>query len=222
MAGGVGATAVGAESDTRLASTGDLLRTIGHRQDVRVEWRPFLDPPCSVLAREARAADLVVLGSQAQGVDVSSPDAGDALMQLGKPALLVPPGVSRLRGERVVVGWKDSREARRAVQDALPFLHEASEVTVVEACGVQERAEAQARVDDVVRFLTRHRINARGQAVVPLTGSGADQLIKAAQDVGADLLVTGAYGHGRVDEWIWGGVTRDLIKRSPICCLMSH
>jgi nucleotide-binding universal stress UspA family protein len=224
LTGGIAVTAaVGVETEARLSSAGDLLRAIGNRQEVKVEWRAFLDPPRSVLSREARAADLVVIQSNPQGaVDFSSPDPGDAVMQLGRPALLVPKGISRLKGEHVVVGWKDSREARRAVQDSLPFMHEASAVTVVEVCETHERAETQSRLDDVVRFLTRHRINARGHAVYPQTGSGADQLIKTAQDLGADLLVTGAYGHGRVGEWILGGMTRDLIKHSPICCLMSH
>ena len=53
-------------------------------------------------------------------------------------------------------------------------------------------------------------------------GSGAAQLIRLAQDDGADLLVTGAYGHSRLGEWIFGGMTRELLATSPICCLMSH
>ena len=53
-------------------------------------------------------------------------------------------------------------------------------------------------------------------------GSGATQLIRVAQEERADLLVTGAYGHSRLGEWIFGGMTRDLLSTSPICCLMSH
>jgi nucleotide-binding universal stress UspA family protein len=223
LAGGVGAAAaVGAASEGRLSAAGDLLRGIGHREDVSVEWRAFPDPPLGVIAREARAADLVVIDSNPRGVDYSSPDAGDVVMQLGRPVLLVPKGVSRVRGDNIVVGWTDSREARRAVHDALPFLHEASAVTVIEVCETQERARAQSRVNDVAKFLTRHRIKTRGEVVYPCVGSGADQLIKAAQDIGADLLVTGGYGSGPIGEWILGGMTRDLIKHSPICCLMSH
>jgi nucleotide-binding universal stress UspA family protein len=223
VTGGFAVTiATGAETETHLSLAGDLLRSICHRQKTRVDWRPSPDPPLGVVTREARAADLVVLQSNPQGVDYSSPDTGAAVMQLGRPALVVPKGVSTLRADQVVVAWQDSREARRAVSDALPFLHEASAVTVVEICDTQERGLAQARVDDVVGFLTRHRINARGKVVYPQTGSGADQLIKFAQDIGADLLVTGAYRHGPIGEWILGGMTRDLIKHSPICCLMSH
>jgi nucleotide-binding universal stress UspA family protein len=74
----------------------------------------------------------------------------------------------------------------------------------------------------VVRYLTRHRINANSRAVLQQHGSSAAELVKFAQEDGADLLVTGAYGHSRLGEWIFGGVTRGLIATSPICCLMSH
>jgi nucleotide-binding universal stress UspA family protein len=74
----------------------------------------------------------------------------------------------------------------------------------------------------VVRYLTRHRINANSRVVLQQQGSGAAELIKFAQEDGADLLVTGAYGHSRLGEWIVGGVTHDLLATSSICCLMSH
>jgi nucleotide-binding universal stress UspA family protein len=74
----------------------------------------------------------------------------------------------------------------------------------------------------VVRYLTRHRINGSARVIPNQQGSGAAQLIKLAQDEGADLLVTGAYGHSRLGERIFGGMTRDLLATSSICCLMSH
>jgi len=120
-------------------------------------------------------------------------------------------------------GWKDRREARRAIQDALPFLHEARRVTIVEISGKDRMEAARHCADDVVCYLVRHRIKAEARVEAPLPGStGADQLIGLALDEGADLLVTGAYGHSRLNEWIFGGMTRDLLASSPICCLMSH
>ena len=77
--------------------------------------------------------------------------------------------------------------------------------------------------DDVVRYLARHRIKAEARVEARLLGStAADQIMGLALDEGADLLVTGAYGHSRLNEWIFGGITRDLLASSPICCLMSH
>ena len=117
---------------------------------------------------------------------------------------------------------KDTREARRAIQDALPFLHEAKRVTVIEICENGQKEAARRRVDDVVHNLARHRVKAETRVEVQLLGSGADQIIEFAEDEGADLLVTGAFGHSRLNEWIFGGMTRDLLTSSPICCLMSH
>jgi nucleotide-binding universal stress UspA family protein len=224
LAGGVAASAVRATGgEQQLSSAGDLFRAVGSRQKLKVEWRSFVDPPLGVLAREARAADLIVIQSNPKhGVNRSSPDAGDVVMELGRPVLLVPQGVAALRARHVVIGWKDAREARRAVSDALPFLHDAETVTVVEVCDTSEKALAQSRLDDVVHFLAHHRIKARSQIVHPAKASGAGQLLQVAQDATADLVVTGAYGGSRIGEWILGGMTRDLIKHSPICCLMSH
>jgi len=135
---------------------------------------------------------------------------------------VVPASVKSLTADHVVVGWKDTREARRAIQDALPFLHEAKRVTVIEICENGQKEAARRRVDDVVHYLARHRVKAETRVEVQLLGSGADQIIEFAEDEGADLLVTGAFGHSRLNEWIFGGMTRDLLTSSPICCLMSH
>ena len=121
-----------------------------------------------------------------------------------------------------MVGWKDTREARRAVLDSLPLLREAAQVTIVEICGSGEEEAATARLDDVARYLERHRIKASPKIILHHAGSPADQLIRLAQVEGADLLVTGAYGHSRLGEWVFGGMTRDLLAVSPLCCLMSH
>jgi len=171
-----------------------------------------LDYPADALARKARSADLVVIGqTKGPGDAFGSLDPGEALLKIGRPTLVVPDGVSSLRAEHVVIGWKDTREARRAVQDALPFLHEASRVTVVEIYESGEESTPQAHIDDVVRYLTRHRITAIPRVILREQGPCAAQLVKLAQEEGADLIVTGAYGHSRLGEWIFGGVTRDLL-----------
>jgi nucleotide-binding universal stress UspA family protein len=129
--------------------------------------------------------------------------------------------VNALRAEHIVIGWKDSREARRAVRDAVPLLQQAMRVTIVEACGPHEEKAASNRLADVARYLMHHRVEANAR-VLQENGSGAEQLIEIAREEGADLLVTGAYGRSRLGEWIFGGMTRQLLAVSPICCLMSH
>ena len=211
------------EMTGRLADTENRFRGIAGAEHRKLEWRSMLDFPIDALTREARSADLIVIGqSRGLGDVYRSLDSGRAVLGMGRPTLIVPEGVTSLRADHIVIGWKDTREARRAVQDALPFFHEATRVTVVEICGEDEKDAARGHVDDVVRYLTRHRIKCDPRIVVHQEGSGAAQLFKLAQDEGADLLVTGAYGHSRLNEWIFGGITRDLLTTSPICCLLSH
>jgi nucleotide-binding universal stress UspA family protein len=136
--------------------------------------------------------------------------------------LPVAPGVASLRAEHVVVAWKDTREARRAVLDAIPFLRIAKRVSVVEVCTRDEERNALARIDDVVRYLARHRIAADPRPILHRDRSDADHLLQFALNEDADLLVAGAYGHSRLGEWIFGGMTQDILTSSPLCCLMSH
>jgi nucleotide-binding universal stress UspA family protein len=206
-----------------LDSKGKWFRSAVGAAHGKVEWRSMLDIPNDALAREARCADLIVIRQQCTSMDAyRALDPGRAILNVGRPALVVPEGVNTLRAEHVLIGWKDRREARRAVQDALPFLHEAGRVTVLEICDDGEEEMARQRVDDVARYLARHRITAGPRVLAHRGGSGAKPLIELAQIEGADLLVTGAYGHTRLGEWIFGGVTHDLLDISPICCLMSH
>ena len=211
-----------AQKKTRLAEAGDKFRAAAGA-DRQTEWRSALMIPTDTLTSEARCADLIVIEKNRRSIDFYRvPDCGAAILGAGRPFLVVPAAVRSLTADHVVVGWKDTREARRAVQDALPFLHEAKRVTVVEICENDQKEAARHGVDDVVLYLARHRITAEGRVETQLLGSGADQIIGFAEDEGADLLVTGAYGHSRLNEWIFGGMTRDLLTSSPICCLMSH
>jgi nucleotide-binding universal stress UspA family protein len=207
----------------RLSDRGTWFRAAAGADHRKLEWRAMLDLPNGALAAEARSADLVVIG-QIRGVGdaYTALDPGRAVLETGRPTLIVPDAVASLRAEHVVIGWKDTREARRAVRDALAFLREATRVTVVEICEAGEEAAAQEHIDDVARYLTRHRIGGGPRVIIHQEGSGAAQLIRLAQDEGADLIVTGAYGHSRLGEWMFGGMTRDLLATSPFCCLMSH
>jgi nucleotide-binding universal stress UspA family protein len=189
----------------------------------QIEWRSALEDPTETLIGEARCADLIVIEqNKSDGNLYRLPDLGAAILAAGRPVLIVPPAATSFTADHVVVGWNDSREARRAIRDALPFLHEAKRVTIVEICAKEQMEVAHPRVDDVVRYLARHRVKAEARVEMQLSGSGQEQLVGFAGDEGADLLVTGAYGHSRLKEWVFGGMTRDLLTSSPICCLMSH
>lgn len=207
----------------KLSEKEKWFRDIAGTEQRKIEWRSGLDFPTEALVAEARCADLLVV-SPSRGLRsaYNSLDPGGAILQAGRPVLVVPDNVNALQAERIVIGWKDTREARRAVADALPFLHEATRVTIAEICEPGDEEAARARIDDVVHYLVRHRIKGNSQVILKRERSPSDQLVRLAQDEGADLIVTGAYGHTRLGEWIFGGVTHDLLASSPVCCLMSH
>ena len=209
--------------------TGELEKLAEHfRSLVRhkvetVEWRASVHFPREVIPAEARAADLVIIGPRTVAEDAYHAfDAGEVLLKAGRPVLVVPDGVTSNAGERILIAWKDTREARHAVQDALPYLTTAKDITLVQiAEEVRERA-AVAELDDVERYLVRHGIEVRAKSVLHPGESIADQLRNVAKNEGADLIVAGAYGHTRLGEWIFGGVTRGLLNTGDACCLFSN
>ena len=168
------------EMHTALAKRGDWFRGVVGTDRRDVEWRTVLDFPGDALEREARCADLVMIGQRTQGRydNYRSLDPREILLKLGRPALLVAPGVVSLRAEHIVVAWKDTREARRAVLDAIPFLSTAKRVSVVEVCTRDQERDALARVDDVVRYLARRGIAADPRPILHRDRSDADHLVQ--------------------------------------------
>lgn len=176
------------------------------------------------LADESCRADLVITGvdRNASLFDLSRHvDLGDFVMQAGRPCLIIPAETETLSLEHVVVGWKDTRETRRAIRDALPLLKTAGQVTVVEIAATEDLDAANARLANVAGWLKGHGIDAT-PVTSPALGDDATQLDAIAREKGATLLVAGAYGHSRVREWALGGVTRDLLLRAGRCALVSH
>ena len=191
-----------------------------------VEWRSAVTIAAlpGYLATEARGADLVIIGIErdASLFDGSRHvNVGDLAMQAGRPVLIVPAKTDRLDLERVVVGWKDTREARRALADAVPLLIRAGQVTIVEIAAKDDLAAAQSRLADVVAWLARHGVAAKPIAAES-NGDDAGLLAAIAHDQKADLVVAGAYGHSRLREWAFGGVTRNFLLHADQCLLVSH
>jgi nucleotide-binding universal stress UspA family protein len=199
------------------------LRRIVRLPSEKVEWRWAIGFPTEFLVEQSRAADLVVVRrSQLKANYSHYLDSAGAMFRVGRPTLSVPDGVTKLSGDRIVVGWKDTREARLAVHDALPFLTRASQVTVAEICTSSEQDAAHDRVRDVARYLQRHGVSCQHEVRVHTAEPDAGYLVRLAADVGADLIVTGGYGHSRLGEWIFGGMTQSLLQQAPVCLLMSH
>jgi hypothetical protein len=141
----------------RLAYTGKKFRA-SSAQLRNVEWRGIPDDTNNLVAREARAADLVIIGRKQDPRDLYySLDPGITILRAGRPVLFVPNKTDSLEARRIVVAWKDTREARRAVRDALPFLKEAKEAMIVTVCE-HGRCRGVVRVSPKKHVL-RHRAN---------------------------------------------------------------
>ena len=189
----------------------------------KVEWRSSIDFPNEFVAREARAADLVIIGRDRKSQDpFRYTDSGAMVLRTGRPVLVVPPGIQSLTAKRVVIAWKDTREARGAVQDALPFLLRAKEVLIVEVTETGSVEDSMHRLKDVGRYLSRQGVAALAEWVRPIEGTASNALLRVVEEQSIDLIVSGAYGHTRLGEWIFGGMTQDLLTQSPVCCLLSH
>jgi nucleotide-binding universal stress UspA family protein len=206
-----------------LAAKQKWFQEIAALPNEKVEWRWKVEYPTTFLTEEARSADVVVLQHKQGKADrFRLVDSTEAIFRMGRPTILVPEGVDELRADRIVLGWKDTRESRLAVLNSLPFLIQASQVTVTEICTSGEQDKARRRVRDVADYLLRHGAKCRPEVRVHTAEPDSDHLIRLARNDGADLIVTGAYGHSRLGEWVFGGMTRDLIEDSPYCLLMSH
>jgi nucleotide-binding universal stress UspA family protein len=212
------------EAALRLAE--DRFRRAAGGNGRSLAWRAFAEAPTEACVAATRAADLLIMGRslpQSGGRPECHPDPGRVLLASGRPVLLIPSGISVLAARHVLVAWRDTREARRALSDALPFLLGAGDVTVLEVCEHDDdRSAAERRVADVVAHLLRHGVSAVPKVQPLQTGSVTDEVLLAAARQEADLIVAGGYAHARLWELVWGGVTRDLLLRSPKCCLLSH
>jgi len=191
-----------------------------------LQWRSQMTagPASQHIADQARGVDLIVTAAEpGEPIFLPSPeiDVSDLLMRSGRPVLIAPAGAAGLKLTRALVCWKDSREARRAVADALPILKASKGVDVVELVNEREMEAARRRLADVGDWFARHGVEANCLAS-PLNGAEATHLAAIAKDLEADLIVAGAFGHSRLREWAFGGVTRDLLLKADRCTLVSH
>ena len=219
------------EADAQVAEKAEGMEA-EFRQRLRLgglqgDWRMASSKVSETVVFQARHADLVILGQN--DPDHPPPPAGrqlaaDVLMNSGRPILVVPyVGRFETFGTKILVGWNSSREAVRAVNDAIPLLAKATSVTILEAFSTGRKpATDGATSADIARHLARHGIAAE----ITRTGmdgiAASDALLSYAADISADLLVIGGYGHSRLRELILGGVTRELLQHMTLPVLMSH
>jgi len=205
------------EIEKRLAEQRDIFKSLVPHS-TSSEWKQYICGPTRALGLVARSADLIVTADGGDDV-FRALDIGSLVLGAGRPVLVAAGNAEHLVGKTVLVAWKDSREARRALSDALPLLTKAKEV-VVATMEAASGTDVRDSLADVAVFLEQHGIMARTEVIVG--DADGDRLVAFAHSIHADLIVSGAYGHSRLREWAFGGVTRSIMHEAGISRLLSN
>lgn len=176
-------------------------------------------------AHAARHADLTILGQPRDGDPLIGQYAlvERCLFASGRPVIIVPAAVETLSPNgTIVAAWDGSAEAARAINDALTFLKPASRVVLLVGVMTEEGGEGEPQTDDMVAHLKRHGVATEVMRVKAIEGDVGRLLLASAKDLGADLMVMGAFHHSRWREFILGGVTLTVLEEATIPLFMAH
>ncbi len=176
--------------------------------------------PLDALQDNAAFADLIVLGQPHEGSYDPASDSliGDIALSSGLPVLAVPRiGDYDNIGNNVLVAWTRGRESTRALREALPLLERAERVLVLRANPADDGRDAELGA-----YLARHDVKVEIKDVAVKDISIADTILNTVSDEGCDLIAMGAYGHSRVREYAFGGVTRDILQHMTAPTLFAH
>jgi nucleotide-binding universal stress UspA family protein len=199
------------------------------------EWRLSNHDPVDALTLHGRYADLLVLSQNDPDEDnawLNAETAEQVALHGGRPVLVIPyAGAFPEIGKRVLLGWNASREATRAMTDALPLLQRAERVTLLTVNADASRrgrggphtgSHGDMPGADCALYLARHGVEVEVNHDPGVDIDTGNYLLSRATDLEADLLVMGAWGHARLRELIMGGVTRTLMQHMTIPVLLSH
>ena len=221
------ACAVDIAAQTSQANS-EFARQAGQHEIAGAEFRCASGDALLATTLHARYADLLVIGQTSPdepvcGVAGNFPEL--LVLAAGRPVLIVPyyTDVYPRLGQRILVAWNASREATRAVTDALPLLQRAQLVTIM-AVNAQPATSAHGDIPgaDLALYLARHGVKAEVSPSYTDQIDVGDDLLARASDLDIDLIVMGAYGHSRLREIVLGGVTHKLLRHMTVPVLMSH
>lgn len=172
----------------------------------------------------ARVTDLVVIARAQTHAHARRALIEHVLFEAGRPLLLMPHAPQKPRTwKRVLIGWNAKAQSMRAVSAALPLLRRAEAVAVATVDAVPSPAgHGDAPGCELAAYLTRHGVQVEVRNLDGMGRSHARALLDEAQGFGAEFMVLGAYGRSRASEFIFGGVTRELLLGSPLPLLMAH
>ncbi len=189
------------------------------RTNLAREWRVTRGMSADILRRHARYCDLLIVGRGA----LATIDLNELLLETGRPILVVPDNATLDHGlKTVLVAWDDGVPATRAVHDALPILADANRIQVVAVNPSDSGDHGPIPCADLCTHLARHGLNVEASSFTAADADVASLLSARAFEMGADLIVMGAYGHRRMREFVLGGVTRHMLAHAAVPVLMSH
>lgn len=215
-----------AEAQALAKAAAEAMEGAGLSPDVR--WAASIAVGLEdTAATSARHSDLSVIGPVGgDGPEASTADAvfEGALFGSGRPVLMLPRGWDKgAVGKKVMVCWDGSRVAARAVADATPFFASADEVIVAivdPSPGEGDIGEQPG--SDIAAVIARHGVKVRVELLPRAGASIAERLMTAATDMGCDLMVMGAYGHSRLREALFSGVSRETFEGPVVPVLAAH
>jgi nucleotide-binding universal stress UspA family protein len=205
-----------AKAFTRLALAGGV---------THADWLPCRGRLADTLQRLGAWHDLVILDRDALALDEPFEHFGQALLGSRMPCLLLPAD-SDSQGlfPRVAIGWNGSIEATRAIHAALPFLHAAEHITLIDGARARSDDDADQPLPgfDPLAYLARHGITAQRRTLRTNPSSAGEALLEATVHDRSDLLVMGGYSHSPVRERVLGGATRHVLRHAPLAMLVRH
>jgi len=215
-------------ADTAAAEARALFDATVGAAGISAEFRAPEGELLDTLVLHSRYADLVMLGQYDRHDDNMADEreaADHVILDSGRPVLVIPhAGQFPVIGETAVVAWNASREATRAVNDALPLLRAAKTVHVLAINPRHNGLEAHGDIPgaDIASHLAQHGVNAIAEHVVARDADAGNVLLSRASDAGADLIVMGAYGQSRLRELVLGGATWHILHHMTVPVLMGH
>lgn len=210
-----------ADTEAVKAIFDDLTRTAACPKEWRLIKAGSPDTATALL-KAAYTADLVILSQSEYSGDQSSTHyvQENVIRGCGRPVLFVPAGCEAQRlGEKVVIGWSPTREAARATHDVLPLLSEGAEVII--ATVSKAAPEGHDDTTELARMLDRHGFKVEVVHRTAPKANVAEELDGLAFERGADMIVTGAFGHSRLHDFVIGAVTLDLMQQARMPVLFS-
>ena len=209
--------------DLDLASAERRFRAATEGAPAGASWISETAYPADAMARHARGADLIVATREPDDSSAATLcRCADLIMQGGAPVLVAPDDPEPLAAKRIVFAWREGREARKALAEALPFLTQADQVMLVTVRPPDQRLYAETELREIAQRLSRHRVSVAVDVLATGHSSVGQKIVEAAHRFHADLIVAGAYSHMRLREWVLGGVTADLLNQRSKYVLFSH